>query len=289
MNSVNDPPTETPEQILARLLRCPKLKAAVCKVARSQGVKPEVAEDVYQETMLRMSRATLPLTEAEARKYVHGIAKFAAIDYLRSLEEAESLESLRKEAYPMRERIEQRTFMQGIFKQGFAKFGEKWDWWVRSKVHKETSGEIGRAAGVTPSHVRDEVSVMNRWFDGAWGKRTGSIGGVLTLLLAIGLGWSWTHRGDVDESQVSTYAEVRTDSRVVGMDATALRARGQKACDAGEWSACQNDLAAAAALDPQGETMDLWQLKVDAMAKQMRRDADGNGGGGEEMNAKPKP
>jgi hypothetical protein len=35
--------------------------------------------------------------------------------------------------------------------------------------------------------------------------------------------------------------------------------------------------------------MDLWQLKVDAMAKQMRRDADGNGGGGEEMNAKPKP
>jgi DNA-directed RNA polymerase specialized sigma24 family protein len=289
MNRVSDPPAETPEQLLARLLRCPKLKAAVCKVARSQGVAAAEEEDVYQETMLRMSRATLPPMEAEARKYVHGMAKFVAIDHLRKTEEdapTESLEGVDEDAHPQRERVEQRAFMRQVLARAREIFGEKWDWWERSKIHKETSTEIGRAAGVTPGHVRDEVSVMNRWFDGAWGKRTGSIGGVLALLVAIGAGW-WMTQRPVDESQMSTFAEVRTDHRSVGMDAGALRERGTKACDEGAWGACQNDLAAAAALDPKGETPELWLLRVNAEAKQVRQDADGNGGGGEEMNAKP--
>jgi DNA-directed RNA polymerase specialized sigma24 family protein len=290
MNTVSVPPVETPEQLLARLLRCPKLKASVCKVARSQGVPRNEEEDVYQVTMLRMSQATLPATEAEARKYVHGIAKFAAIDHLRKTEEdepTESLESLKKEAHPVRERIEQRAFMRQVLARGRAMFGEKWDWWERSKVHKETSAEIGRAVGVTPGHVRDEVSVMNRWFDGTWGKRTGSIGGMLVLLLALGLGakWLWTPHG-FDESQLSMYSEVRTDHRVVGMDAAALRERGRAACDAGAWGACENDLAAAAALDREGHTPELQQMQLDARTKQMRFDADG-GGPGEQMNAKP--
>jgi len=133
--------------------------------------------------------------------------------------------------------------------------------------------------------VRDEVSVMNRWFDGAWGKRTGSIGGVLALLLAVGAGWWMTHR-PVDESQMATFAQVRTDPRAAGMDAAALRERGKAACDAGAWGACENDLAAASKLDPAGHTPELQQMQQDARTKQMRFDADGPGPG-EEMNAKP--
>jgi len=292
-----DDPAETPAELLARLMRCPKLKAAVCKVARSQGVKAEAEEDVYQETLLRMSKATLPVVEADARKYVNGMAKYVAIDFLRELEEqgsteTESLEGMKREPIPVRERIEQRTQIKQVFRLGRALFGEQvWSWWERNKVHKETSQEIGRAAGVKASHVRHEVSAVSRWVDSTWGKRTGSIGGVFVLLLAVAGGWKWTHR-PIDESQMTTFAEVRAEHGVVGLDAGALRERGKKACDEGAWGACEEDLAAAAALDSSGETVELLVMKMNAAEKQMRHDADGGGkdgerGGGSELNAKP--
>jgi DNA-directed RNA polymerase specialized sigma24 family protein len=288
VNPVSNPPSETPEQMLARLLRCPKLKASVYKVARSQGVHASEWEDVYQVTLERMAQATLPVTDADARKYVNGIAKNASIDHLRKKatdEATDSLESLRKEPSPTIARLEQRVFLQGLFRAGLAKFGEKWDWWVRSKIHKETTAEIGHAAGVTPGHVRDQVSLMNRWFDGKWGKRTG-IGGVLVLLLAIGAGkWALTPHA-FDESQLSTYSEVRTGPRIAAPDAAALRERARGACDAGAWGACENDLVAAAKLDPAGDTPEMQQMQLDARSKQMRFDADAEGPP-VEMNAKP--
>jgi len=289
MTLVIDDKTETPEQLKARLLRCPKLKASVCKVARAQGVARDQEEDVYQETMLRMSMATLPSTDAEARRYVHGIARHAAIDHLRKLAEenaAESLESLEETELAVRQRMEQRVQIQGLFRQGLEKFGAKWDLWMRSKIHKETSEEIASTEGLAPSHVRHEVSIMNRWFDGAWGKRTGSIGGVLALLLAVGAGWWMTHR-PVNEADLAGFRGARSDTRVVGLDAAALRERGTKACDAGAWSACEEDLAAAAALDSAGETPERMGLEARAMSKQMRHDVDGGGKDGEQMNAKP--
>jgi DNA-directed RNA polymerase specialized sigma24 family protein len=291
---------ETPEQLRARLLRCPKVKASAQKVGRSQGVADSDLDDVCQDTLLAASKATLPPTEAEARKYINGIAKFTAIGHLRRKREepVESLDAMGREERPVRERIEQRAFMLGLFEQGHKKFGRAFEWFMRSKVHQETSQEIGPAAGVTPSHVRDQVSLVSRWFDGAWGQRTG-IGSVLALLLAVGAGWGWwmTHGGrGVDESQVSTYAAVRTDARHA-MSADALRERGLKACDEGAWSACEHDLAAAREMDPAGTTGELQVRETVAHARMMRFDADsgarGNGGGngdgeeGGELNAKP--
>ncbi len=289
MDLVSDDRTETPEQTKARLLRCPKLKASVCKVARAQGIARDQEEDVYQETMLRMAMATLPPTDAEARKYVHGIVRHAAIDHLRKLAEetdADSLDSLKEQELAVRQRLEQRVQIQGLFRQGFEKFGAKWDLWMRNKIHKETSEEIASTEGLAPSHVRHEVSLMNRWFDGAWGKRTGSIGGVLALLLVVGAGWWMTHR-PVGDADLTGSRAARTDTRVVGMDAAALRERGTKACDAGAWSACEEDLAAAAALDSAGETVERVGLEAKAISKQMRHDADGGGSDGQQMNTKP--
>ena len=253
VTDASSPPHETPEELRARLLRCPKVKASVRKVARSQGVVSHEEEDVCQDTLLRVSQAELPPTEAEARKYINGIAKFVAIDRSRKAadEPTESLERMRREARPVRERIEQRAFMQGLFEQGYKRFGKSFEWLMQSKVHKETSEEIGAAAGVTPSHVRDQVSLVSRWFEGAWGKRTG-IGSVLALVVAVSGGWWLTHRaGTMDDSQFATYAAVKTQE-VRATDAHALRQRARKACAEGAWSACEHDLAAAAELDPQG-------------------------------------
>jgi DNA-directed RNA polymerase specialized sigma24 family protein len=277
--------TETPEQLRARLLRCPRVKASVLKVARSQGVPSHEREDVLQETLFRTSQSTLPPGEEPARRYINGIAKFAAIDHMRkkSEEPAESLEELDGKAHPVRERLEQRAFMQSLFAQGYERFGKKFDWFLRSKVERETSQEIGAAAGVTPSHVRDEVSVVNRWFDAAWGTKSGGIGGILALLLAVGAGWWMTHRDrPVDESQLGTYAEVRTEHRVP-MDAAALRQRGKKACEDGAWSACEHDLAAARLKDPQGTTQELLDWETTAQQRMVRVDAEEE----QEMNAKP--
>jgi DNA-directed RNA polymerase specialized sigma24 family protein len=291
---------ETPEQLRARLLRCPKVRASAQKIGRSQGVADSDLDDVCQETLLGAAKATLPSTEVEARKYINGIAKFVAIDHVRKKREepVESLEAMGRAERPVRERIEQRAFMRNLFEQGHKKFGRAFEWFVLSKVHKETSHEIGAAAGVTPDHVRVQVSLVSRWFDGAWGQRTG-IGSVLALLLAVGAGWGWwmTHGGrGVDESQVSTYAAVRTDARPA-MSADMLRERGLKACDEGAWSACEHDLAAARAMDPAGTTGELQVRETVAYARMMRFDADGDprgnpGGNGDgeeggELNAKP--
>jgi len=285
VSDASNPPQETPEQLRARLLRCPKVRASVCKVARSQGVVSHEEEDVCQDTLLRVSQAELPPTEAEARKYINGIARFVAIDRSRKAagEPTESLEAMRREARPARERIEQRAFMQGLFEQGYKRFGKSFDWFMRAKVHQETSEEIGAAAGVTPSHVRDEVSLVSRWFAGAWGKRTG-IGSVLALVLAVGAGGWLTRRAQtVDESQFSTYAAVKTQE-VRAMDAHALRERGQKACHDGAWSACEHDLAAAAKMDPGGVTSDLWKMREMAENRQFHLDAQPES---DQDNAKP--
>jgi DNA-directed RNA polymerase specialized sigma24 family protein len=285
VSDASNPPHETPEELRARLLRCPKVRASVRKVARSQGVVRHEEEDVSQETLLRVSQATLPQTEAEARKYINGIAKFVAINHFRKRAEepTESLEGIRGEERPVPERIEQRVFMRGVFEQGYKKFGKSFEWFMRAKVHKETAEDIAAAAGLAPGHVRKELSLVSRWFDGAWGKRTG-IGSVLALVLAVSAGWWLTHReATVDESQFATYAAVKTQE-VRATDAHALRERGQKACAEGAWSACEHDLAAAAEMDPQGETPELWGMKERAIGRQFYLDANP---APDEDNAKP--
>jgi hypothetical protein len=99
-----------------------------------------------------------------------------------------------------------------------------------------------------------------------------------------GAGWWLTHRDEaVDASQFATYAAVKTQEPRA-MDATALRERGQKARDEGAWSACEHDLAAAAEMDPQGVTSDLWKMREKAADRQFCFDATGET---DEDNAKP--
>jgi DNA-directed RNA polymerase specialized sigma24 family protein len=271
MSTVSDVPmnpSETPEQMLARLMRCPKLHATVKKIARNHGVRPAEIEDVLQETLLAAStNKNLPRDEGEARKVIHGTAKHKALDWIamKKEQEATSLDAMGGKGPRVGQRLEQRSAMQALFERGAAKFGKKWDWFLAAKVDGQTSKEIGAAHGVTDSHVRDELSVVDRWVAAAWSKQ--GVGGALALLVAIGAGWWLTHRGPVDDSQWPTYhpsyANVVKDDRTV-LDAEGLRDRARFACLDGAWNACEHDLTAARLMDPAGQTPDLDELEATA-------------------------
>jgi DNA-directed RNA polymerase specialized sigma24 family protein len=286
MNLVSDDAKgspETPDQLRDRLMRCPRVRRALVKVARSQGVPDDEREDVVQETLLRISRQTLPTNEEKrARKYINGTGKNVAIDHMRAKDDAsvESLEGMGNKAPPVDPRLEKRVFLQGLFDRAAAKFGKKWDWYVAHKLHRKTSKEIGAEHGVTDSHVRDELSVIDRWFAAAYEKR-GGVAGLLGLAIAVGLGYWMTHR-PADLSNWSTQHETRARAVQV-LDAPALRERGTKRCDEGAWLACMHDLEAARQLDPQGQSPELQTLEDLARSKLTRLDARES----PEMNAKP--
>jgi DNA-directed RNA polymerase specialized sigma24 family protein len=270
-------PAETPDQLRARLLRCPKVHASIRKVARSKKVPPPEVDDVLQDTLARVSVATLPRVEDEARRYINGIAKNVAIDHLRVLLEnpTEPLEEIGRDVVaPDPDVVEKRSTGDALLDKGRQVFGDKFDWFVRAKVKDESTVEIARSAGVTPGHVRDEVSIMTRFLRDHG--RASGLGVVILMLAAVALvlrpppqpaqGAPWTP----DEHYV-------VDG--VPLDAAALRDRGKNACDAGAWEACAHDLDAALALDPDGETAEARVLRERAAEMVRVRDAQERGQG----------
>lgn len=269
--SDSPPPRETSDPLRARLLRCPKVHAAIRKVARSKKVPPSDVDDVLQDTLARVSVATLPPVEDEARKYINGIAKNVAIDHLRVRMEdpAEPLEEVGQDvAAADPEIVEKRSIGDALLLKGRQIFGDRFDWFVRAKVHDESTVDIARSAGVTPGHVRDEVSMMTRFLRDHG--RASGLGVVLLMIAAVAL----VLRPPPEPAQGApwTPAELHVVDGVP-LDAAAMRDRGERACDAGAWEACAHDLDAAFAIDPDGETPRVRVLRERAVEMLRVRDA----------------
>ena len=249
------PGGEPPEARRARLLCSDHFGNSIRKVARNTGVAEHDIEDVVQETLARGLEIELPEDDERARRYVNGIAANVARDHLGEVvaEAADSYVEEHEEGGPAATpywdapaNFEDRDLARQVVDATKKRFPRTFSWLLRARVMDETGAEIANDNVVQSSHVRHEISRVQRFARSA-GQRLGA-GLAVLVFVAIGLA-SWLRR-PFEALDLSTYEARRAE--LPPPDADSLRARGTEACRALEWQACLDDLDAADRLDPAG-------------------------------------
>jgi hypothetical protein len=127
------------------------------------------------------------------------------------------------------------------------------DWLVRAKVEGESEVAIAQEQGVSHEVVRKRVSRLVAFLR----ERAATLLAAFVLLVA-GV-WALTRR---PAEMAGPREAVRFEPPAP--DASELRRRAERACAAGAWQACVDDVEAAHDLDPAGETPETRKLRTEA-------------------------
>lgn len=230
------------------LIRDPQVRAYVRAVLRKRGVRRQDRDDKVHDVMVMVLRARhIPLHDAQgSKRYAGGIARHIGIRNAHqrkkdgetlSLSDGEQRRRVADEVPP-----EVRNLARAADVEGRRLYGRVYDWFVWNRVHGETLEEIAARENVSPGYVRNRVSMLQRELPGLL--KAGGI--ALVLLLLLGLRGRWTYEHFTLASP-DTMTTLRQDS--VPWDAAVLRARAERAAEAGAWQACLDDLDAAKAID----------------------------------------
>ncbi|MGH7440737.1 MAG: hypothetical protein ACRENE_34020 [Polyangiaceae bacterium] len=255
------------------LLSSARLRASITKIARKRGLPERWVEDVVHDTLKAALTADLPGEEDEARKYVHRIAANAARLQLKrvrdELEEPydesdadpDDPDAARRMAvFAQPPRVEDREVVRKVVDAGYERFPRTFPWFLRSRVLEETAAEIAKDGAVQASHVRHEISVVQR-FVRQLGERLGAIVVLALFMLAGGLAY-WIRRpaagpapSPVEAEHVAPSPEPTVSAAIEptpAEKAATLRAEAQRDFDQGGWMMCIRALDAADQLDPAG-------------------------------------
>jgi DNA-directed RNA polymerase specialized sigma24 family protein len=241
-----------------RALTDPALHRAIRGILRLNAVPDTDVEDLLQDTLLEAKKGEnrLPSQEPDRTHYVCGIARHLASRWRAS----ESARKAREESAswlppPKPAPYEERELAVKLHAFAVAKDPLGTDWLVRAKVLGEQETAIAEDAGVAPERVRKRVSRILALLHEHAQAITAAV------LLLIVAGWALLRVLPPGSDGV---ASPRPPSRVepAAPDPLALRQRAQGECEARAWQACADDLDAANALDPAGETRELRDLRI---------------------------
>jgi hypothetical protein len=244
------------------LLTDPAILNSIRGVLHQRGVPRQDIEDRLQQVLEEAWISPgLPLHDPEeARLYLCGMARFKAIDDAHQRERRpESIDWL-----PANERvaqavpIEERELAETLLQRLAEKYPRTLSWFVRSEVHDEGFAEIAQSAQLSPGYIRHEVADIRRTAR----QMAKALGVALAVLLAIVFGMRrWRMPG---QPEPIARRPVPHTHQLAPLDAGALRFRANNWCDVEAWQACADDLDAANALDPAGETDELRELRETA-------------------------
>ena len=255
------------------LLSSGGLRAKIARIARKRGVPARYVEDVVHDALKNSLCAELPADDEEARKYVHRIAVNAALatmkrvrdgidePYDESEPDPDNPEAIKKApAFAPPARFEDRDIVRKVVDAGYERFPRTFPWFLRSRVLEETAAEIAKDDAVQASHVRHEISVVQRYLR-QLGERIGAFV-VLALFVLAGTLAYWIRRPVVGPAPSPTEAEHVAPAPEPTVSAAteptppekaaSLRADARREFDDGWWMRCIRDLNAADQLDPAG-------------------------------------
>ncbi len=215
-------------------------------------------EDLLQDTLLEAKKGEnrLPSQEPDRTHYVCGIARHLASRWRAS----ESARKAREESAswlppPRPAPYEERELAVKLHSFAVEQDPVGTDWLVRAKVLGEQETVIAEDAGVAPERVRKRVSRILAML------REHAQAITAAVLLLIVAGWALLRVLSPGSDDVaSPYPPSRVEP--AEPDPRALRQRAKAECEARAWQACADDLDAANALDPSGETRELRDLRT---------------------------
>jgi DNA-directed RNA polymerase specialized sigma24 family protein len=248
------------------LLSDPKLHASIRKTLRSHGVPADSVDDLLHDTLARARCANLPESDADATKYIHGIAVHLACDHRNY--EADHLAVSFDECTcsPLTADPDGHELRDGVAKilaRLHERFPRAYHFFEAMYVHGESSQEVARRTGVSDGYVRAGASEVRQTAQELFMQ----IGiGLALVLFFLGVGNELRDRmrptpiPDVAHTppQVDRHAPIPLET---GVD---LRDRGVSECQQGKWKACLDDLNEARKVDPDGEDATFRELRYQA-------------------------
>jgi DNA-directed RNA polymerase specialized sigma24 family protein len=241
------------------LLAGPEIRRSISTVARRRGVEGDAVDDVVQETLARALAQPLPADRAEARKYVHGIAKRVALDTVGEAASSgaewvdddapDSGTAPLAVAAAQPATFDDRDEARKVISAGERRFPASFSYFLQARVLGRSAEQIANDHDVSAGHVRHQIVEMQRFVSDY---RTRLAASIAVVLFAVA-GWS-TWRHDPTRSWALFTPRLRTEPPPLDPDALVdhLRERARRACNLGAFAACLADTEAADALDPIG-------------------------------------
>jgi DNA-directed RNA polymerase specialized sigma24 family protein len=232
-----------------------KLAASIRHVLRHNGASSHEMDDLFQQVMLEVEKsATLPPSEPERTRYIHGIARNVA--KRRTGELAGNLET---EAFDIEElagdQVDEasahgvREVARKLYDAAAEVDPQGLDWLVRSRVEGEAETTIARSDGVPVDRVRKRVSRLTRRMRVV----AVALGVIAALVLFFFFAKRWRLRASTGEIQPDIAWTDEPRGPTPKEEANLLRDNALRECDGARWAACLRDLDAARGVDPDGD------------------------------------
>jgi DNA-directed RNA polymerase specialized sigma24 family protein len=262
----SETPRETPQQRLHRLVTDPRVLAAIAKVARSHDVPDHDIDDVVQEAIRRTLAANLPVDDAEAKRYINGIAARVACEMMGKATDVKPgayTENPDEEKGEMATPVgappadfETRDAMKKLLTKAEEHFPEELPGFLESRVANVTAAQVAKERGVGPAHQRKKWAGIHQFMK-EHGQSLGLSLVAALFLLVIGNMAKWSLSGPVNVAHPPP-PDWPTPEQA---EAKRLRVRALSECDAREWRTCLDDLDAANKIDAAGEPPKIKELR----------------------------
>jgi RNA polymerase sigma factor (sigma-70 family) len=262
-------PVEISSADRSALLRDPELLRVIRKVA-SERVPDHAVEDMEQETLLAIDRArSLPATPAARVDFVAGIVRNKAKDWWRENKLQKKVdrkaEVERSDGAAAAEANQHRDTIEKVVAAVPPKQQSTFRCLVREALG-ESLADIAREMNVEYSTLHKRVTSLRR-------KLAAAVGGIAFIAMLVGA----LHRRPVPQMGHDTPAPVPTEAVSTNepvidpiAEAREYRKKAFDECLRDEWKECLTDLAAASALDHEGDR----DPKVQAAAEDAHRALD---------------
>jgi DNA-directed RNA polymerase specialized sigma24 family protein len=232
------------------LLGDPALRAAVVAYVRRR-VPPADIEDVVQTVLCdALDAPDRPESPEALKRWVLGIARHKVVDRHRTAgrERPADLPDLPAGPAP----LEERSMVRWVERQATRKDDARTLTWLAREGEGEKLEAIAASEQLPAAQVRQRVSRMRRWMRERWAAELAAVAMLATILVAAW--WLLRDRINPPVANPAPPPTIAPEPEVPALDrARNLRADGVRACDAGDYRTCLDDLDQARALDPEGD------------------------------------
>ncbi len=262
----SETPRETREQRLHRLVTDPRVLAAIAKVAGSHDVPDHDIDDAVQETIQRTLKVNLPVDDAEAKRYINGIARRVACQMTGKATDVEPgayTENPDEEKGEMATPVgappadfETRDAMQKLLAKAKEQYPADLPGFLESRVANVTAAQVAKERGVGAAHQRKKWASIHQFMK-QHGQGLGLSLVAAMFLLVIGNMAKWSLSGPVTVAHPRPPPQLTPEQ----VEARRLRVRALSECDAHEWRTCLDDLDAANKIDADSEPPKIRELR----------------------------